>query len=75
MCIAIPAKVTGVSQHEAVVDIMGNTKRVNIDLVAEQLEPGDYVLVHAGYAMDKIDKVTAIETLALFEEAINQSEY
>ncbi len=75
MCLAIPAKVLQVSEHEAEVDLMGNTKKVNTDLVADQLKPGDYVLVHAGYAMEKIDESIALETLAIFEEAIEKSEY
>jgi hydrogenase expression/formation protein HypC len=75
MCIAIPAKVVQVTEHEAEVDLMGNTKKVNIDLVAEELMPGDYVLVHAGYAIEKIEESIALETLAIFEEAIEKSEY
>jgi hydrogenase expression/formation protein HypC len=75
MCIAIPAKVVQVTEHEAVVDLMGNTKKVNIDLVAEELKPGDYVLVHAGHAIEKIEESIALETLAIFEEAIEKSEY
>jgi hydrogenase expression/formation protein HypC len=75
MCIAIPAKVVQVTEHEAEVDLMGNTKKVNIDLVAEELKPGDYVLVHAGYAIEKIEESIALETLAIFEEAIEKSEY
>ena len=74
MCLAIPAKILTVAEYTAEVDLMGNHKSVNIALVAEKLEPGDFVLVHAGYAMEKIDEEIALETLALLEEAVQLSE-
>ncbi|HWJ02306.1 MAG TPA: HypC/HybG/HupF family hydrogenase formation chaperone [Verrucomicrobiae bacterium] len=75
MCLAIPAKVITVSENLAQVDLMGNHRSVNTNLVAEELKPGDWVLVHAGYAMEKIDEEIAQETLGLLEEALDKSEY
>lgn len=75
MCLAIPAKVIKIMEHDLEVDLMGNQKVVNKDLLAEELQPGDFVLVHAGYAIEKVDEAMAMETLALFEEALEKSEY
>ncbi|MHB1652906.1 MAG: HypC/HybG/HupF family hydrogenase formation chaperone [Desulfitobacteriaceae bacterium] len=75
MCIAVPAKVLSVDDHMAEVDLIGNSRRVNIDLISEKLDPGDYVLIHAGYAIERIDEGTALETLALLEEVAENSEY
>ncbi len=75
MCLAIPAKVINVSDHMAEVDLMGNSRQVNIDLVTEKLDPGDYVLVHAGFALERLDESSAQETLALLEEVAAKGEY
>ncbi|MBI5907973.1 MAG: HypC/HybG/HupF family hydrogenase formation chaperone [Polaromonas sp.] len=68
MCLAIPARVVQLLPGcRAVVDLAGVRKEVAIDLVPDaQLE--DYVIVHVGYAIGKIDPVEAQRTLALFAE-------
>ncbi|MDA8442199.1 MAG: HypC/HybG/HupF family hydrogenase formation chaperone [Peptococcaceae bacterium] len=75
MCLAIPGKVILTTEHTAEVDLMGNRRKVNIDLVADEVKPGDYLLIHAGYAIEKVDEEIALETLALFEEALEKSDY
>ncbi len=67
MCLAIPGKITSVSGSRATVSIMGVTKEVSIDLI-ESVETGDYVIVHAGCAISKIDEKEALETLEIFRE-------
>lgn len=63
MCLAIPARVAAVEGNGmAAVDIMGVTRRVSLDLVPEAAE-GDYVLVHAGFALQVIDQQFADETM------------
>lgn len=62
MCYAIPGKITRMAGEEATLDYGGVTKKVNISLVAN-LKAGDYVLVHAGFAIEKLDKKTAEESL------------
>lgn len=54
MCLAVPARITKTDNQHALVDTMGFIHRVNIQLV-EDVMPGDYVLVHAGFAIQKID--------------------
>ena len=68
MCLAIPARVVELLPGlRAVVDLAGVRKEVGIDLVPDaQLD--DYVIVHVGYAIGKIDPEEAVITLALFAE-------
>ena len=69
MCLAIPAKVVTVEKDKARVDFGGGVVReVNVTLVS--VEVGDYVLVHAGYAIQVLDKEEALETLRLWNEIL-----
>ena len=68
MCLAIPARVVELlSGQQAVVDLSGVRKQVSIALV-DDAQLGDYVIVHVGYAIGKIDPEEAERTLALFAE-------
>lgn len=67
MCLAIPARVAKMEANNmAEVDIMGVTRMVSLDLVPEAKE-GEFVLVHAGFAIQIIDEQTAEETLDLLK--------
>ena len=73
MCLAIPAKVLSIEDSTAKVDFgSGVTREVNIMLV--DAEVGEYVLVHAGYAIQTIDKKAALETLELWNQILNEFE-
>jgi len=68
MCIAVPGKITSIDgQDVAIVDFGGTTKAALTDLVPH-VAVGDYVLVHAGFIINKLDEEDAIETLKLFQE-------
>ena len=67
MCLAIPAKVVTMDGSIAKVDMMGNERIVSIDLVPE-VKIGEYVLVHAGFAIGVIDDGSAKETEELLLE-------
>lgn len=67
MCLAIPARVVTIEENRmATVDIMGVTRRISLDLVPEAME-GDFVLVHAGFALQVVDEEFANETLELLK--------
>lgn len=68
MCLAIPAKITKINGFVAEVDFAGNTKEVNITLTPEA-KIGDYVLLHAGYAIQVIDDQSAEEIFEAWEVA------
>lgn len=68
MCLAIPAKVVELSDNEqAVIDLGGVRKTISVALL-EQVELGDYVIVHVGYALNRLDPEEARKTLELFAE-------
>lgn len=68
MCLAIPARVVELLPgQQAVVDLSGVRKQVSIALV-DDAQLGDYVIVHVGYAIGKIDPDEAERTLAVFAE-------
>ncbi len=67
MCLAVPARVVSMDGHLATVDMMGNTRTADLSLV-ENVSVDDYVLVHAGFGIRKMDPEEAEETLTLFKE-------
>lgn len=69
MCLAVPAKVLEIRGRKAKVDFGGVFRDVDISLV--NAKPGDYVIVHAGYAIEVMDRETAEETLKLWEEILS----
>jgi len=70
MCLAIPGRIVSIDDNLATVDIDGVVIRADITLL-ENLSAGDYVLVHAGFAIQKYDQEDAEETLRLFRELKN----
>ena len=69
MCLAIPARIVEILPNaEGVVDVGGVRKRISLELVSDVV-PGDYVIVHVGYALQRLDPDEAARTLALFAEA------
>jgi hydrogenase expression/formation protein HypC len=64
MCLGIPMLVVAKGGAEAVAESGGVRKNIRLDLL-EGVEVGDYVLIHAGYAIEKLDMAEALETLDL----------
>lgn len=68
MCLAIPAKITKLDGDGlATVDILGVTREISVDLTPQATE-GNYVLVHAGFAIEVVDEQFAQETIDLIRE-------
>ncbi len=72
MCLAIPGQIVeflpGNSDQLALVDVVGVKRKINIGLMADTpLKVGDYVLIHVGFAMSRIDEKEAAEALAMLE--------
>jgi hydrogenase expression/formation protein HypC len=74
MCVAVPTKVVSVDDDTAVVDVSGARRDVSLLLLDEKVNVGDYVLVHAGFAIRKIDEDYAKETLELFNKMFGTQE-
>lgn len=67
MCLAIPMKIKSIEGDFALVEADRLTRKINIQMLSE-VKLGDYVLVHAGFAIQKVDQKKAKETLRLFYE-------
>jgi len=63
MCLAIPSKIVELDGFRAVVDVCGARREVNLMLLPEEASLGDFVLVHAGFAMRKVEPEPAEEAL------------
>lgn len=68
MCLAIPSKITKIDNQMAVIDVDGVQREASL-LLLEDAQVGDYVIVHAGFAISRIDEASALETLTLLKEA------
>ncbi|GAA0693206.1 MULTISPECIES: HypC/HybG/HupF family hydrogenase formation chaperone [Clostridium] len=73
MCIAVPLKVIKLFEEEAVVGYKGVSMRVNISLL-EKVNIGDYVLVHAGCAIERLDREEGEKTKAIFDELFSEED-
>ena len=73
MCLAIPSKIENIENNIATVDIDGVKKEVSLFLI-EDARVGEYVLVHAGFAIEKIDESAAMESLNVLREALSLGE-
>lgn len=69
MCVGLAAKVVGIKDGMAVVDASGAKREVSAELI-DELEPGDYVMVHAGLAIAKITSDDTEETDGLMEDLL-----
>lgn len=67
MCLSIPAKVVAIEGEYATVSFGGNSYRAGLQLL-NNLEVGDYILLHAGFAIQKLDQEEAENTLRLIDE-------
>ena len=72
MCLAIPAKILGINDDVAKADFGGITRDVDISLVDAKID--DYIIVHAGFAIEVLEEAEALSTLDLFRELLDAAE-
>lgn len=68
MCLAIPSRITEIKNNMATIDVDGVQRQASL-LLLEDARVGEYVIVHAGFAIQKIDEAAARETLSFLREA------
>lgn len=68
MCLAIPSKIVKIENNVATIDVDGVQREASL-LLVENPRIGDYVIVHAGFAINKINEEDALESLKLLKEA------
>ncbi len=74
MCVAVPSKVAAIRDQMATIDVSGIRQEISLLLLLEPVACGDYVLVHAGFAIHKIEEAAAAETLNLLREMTQSDE-
>jgi hydrogenase expression/formation protein HypC len=68
MCLAIPSKIIEIRDSSATIDVYGAQRDISLLLLEDNVHVGDYVLVHAGFAIQKLQEDEAEETLKLFDQ-------
>ena len=75
MCLAIPMAVVKIEENSAWVSAGGAKREIRLDLVDEMPDIGDYVIVHAGFALHRIDEEEAKERLKLWDEILSNEAF
>jgi hydrogenase expression/formation protein HypC len=71
MCLAVPMKITSIDGFQCTCEAKGIEREVSLFMMQdEDLEPGDHILVHVGYAIQKVSKQEAADSWALFDEML-----
>ncbi|MEK6651947.1 MAG: HypC/HybG/HupF family hydrogenase formation chaperone [Nitrospirota bacterium] len=73
MCLAIPSKVIRIQDMNATVDVYGAQRDISLLLLPEEVALGDFVLVHAGFAIQKVDNEIADEALRYIKQIIEET--
>ncbi len=71
MCLGVPMKIISRDGDDIVAEVDGVKKEASIVLLADEVAVGDYVIVHAGYAISRLDEEYAQETLRLMKEVFS----
>ena len=75
MCLSIPSKIVEIDEDNmATVDTMGIKRMVSLDLMLDEVGIGDYILIHVGFAMSKIDEAEALQSLEVYQEMLEAME-
>ena len=71
MCLGIPAKIVRIENNMGTIDVEGIQRQVSL-LLQEDAKVGDYVIVHAGFGIQKIDEEEALETLRFLRQIVTE---
>jgi hydrogenase expression/formation protein HypC len=71
MCLSVPGKIVRIKKNMARVDVGGTLRDISLDLCPE-VSMGEYVLIHAGFAIQKVDEEEAKETLDLLRKMVGE---
>lgn len=76
MCLAIPSKVLAINSqtNTATIETLGVSREASLDLMQEEVQVGEYVLLHIGYVMSKIDTQAALESIELYKQIVQEME-
>ena len=74
MCLAVPMKVVSIDSDMATTEIDGVRREASLMLLGDDVFVGDYVLIHAGFAISRLDEGAALETLRLMRECLDNGQ-
>lgn len=69
MCVGVPMRVVSIEDGNAVAEIDGVKREASLMLLADEVQVGDFIIVHAGFAISRLDEEDARETIAMMREA------
>ncbi len=75
MCLAIPSRIVSINDLMATVDVYGARRDISLMLLPEEVTTGDFVIVHAGFAIQKIDREAGHEALRMIRELVESEEF
>lgn len=76
MCLAVPTQIVKLLDNQmALSSLSGVEKEISLALLQDEVKVGDYVIVHVGYALSKLDEEDAKKTLAYFAELLDEEHY
>lgn len=74
MCLGIPSKIISIEDSKATIDVYGAQRNISLMLLEDEVKIGDYVLVHAGFAIQKLQEDVAKETIGYFDQYLKALE-
>lgn len=74
MCVAVPMEVVSRDGDTIVAEIDGVRREASLMILGDEVAVGDYVLVHAGFAISRLDREAALETLAMMRESFSPAD-
>lgn len=76
MCLAVPTQIIKLLDDQmALTSLAGVEKEISLALIQDEVKEGDFVIVHVGYALSKLDEDDAKKTLAYFDELMDEESY
>ncbi len=72
MCLAVPSKIIRINDLMATIDVMGARREISLMILPEEAKTGDYVLVHAGFAIQKVQEDVALDSLDLISVIVRE---
>ena len=75
MCLAVPSRIVSINDLVATVDVYGARREISLMILPEEVEIGDYVIVHAGFAIQKIEREAGNEALRLLNDLVESDAF
>jgi hydrogenase expression/formation protein HypC len=75
MCLAVPSKIISINDLMATVDVYGARREISLMILPEEVGIGDFVIVHSGFAIQKIEREAGNEALRLLKELVESDAF